>query len=161
MCVLPSNGMQTGCKRLTMEPLKDPEEYIPLFLQMKKGRVTAKDALWIEKKEDAQRPGSGWYEMHPFGFDLGPWNKNEDALRDVDIDAWNAKAHGLVSAIRAKHHKNILFFCSVLGPALLAAGLLQEETSFSASGIFFLAVAGILWAQVIIAKLRTRPLPRR
>ena len=139
-----------------MAQLEDPEKFIALFLQMKKGRVTANDALWIEKKEDAHLPGSGWYEMHPFGFDLGAWNNAEDALRDVDINAWNAKAHDLVSAIRNKHRKNILFLCSVSGPALLTMGLLQDNTSFSASGVFFLVIAGILWAQFLGAKLRAR-----
>jgi hypothetical protein len=141
-----------------MERLKDPEEYIELFLHVKKGRITAKDALWIEKKETAPRSGSGWYELHPFGVELGTWNEKEDALRAVDIDAWNAKAHGLVSKIRAGHRKNILFLCAIFGPALLIAGWLQNDLSFGASGVFFLVIAAMLWRQIAGAK-QARPMP--
>ena len=135
-----------------MEQLKNPEEYIDLFVSLKKGRITANDALRIEKKE--ADPGSGWYELHPLGIDLGTWDANEDALHAVDIDAWNAKAHELVSGIRASCRKNVLFLCSLLGPALLIGGVLQKDPAFSAPGIFFLVVAALLWGQSIIAKLK-------
>jgi hypothetical protein len=139
-----------------MERLKEPEEYLDLFLYVKKGRVTAKDALRIEKKESSPLSGSGWYELHPFGTDLGTWNANEDALRDVDIDAWNAKAHELVSGIRASGRKNVLFLCAVFGPALLIAGVLQNNLSFGASGVFFLVVAAMLWRQAAAARKARR-----
>jgi hypothetical protein len=139
-----------------MERLKGPEAYIELFTSVKKGRITAKDALWIEKKETAHLPGTGWYEMHPFGFDLGAWNEKEDALKDVDIDAWNAKAHKLVSGVRAKSRKLVLFICCLLAPTLLIAGIPENDPSFIASGIFFLVAAAILSAQFFIACLKAR-----
>jgi hypothetical protein len=142
-----------------MERLKKPEEYIDLFLAFKKGRVTAKDALRIEKKEEADLPGTGWYELHPFGLDLGTWNKQKDALQDVDIDAWNAQALERVSAIRAAGRNNILWICSLLSPPLLIAAWLQEDLSFGVSGIFLLVVAAFLWGQLVIAKLKAHRRP--
>jgi hypothetical protein len=142
-----------------MERLKAPEAYIDLFFAVTRERVGAKDALRVEKKETS--PGSGRYELHPFGLDLGPWSAQEDALRDVDIDAWNAKALELVSAIRAAGRKNILWICSLLAPPLLIAGVLQEDLSFGASGVFLLIVAAALWGQIILAKLKAHPPPHR
>jgi hypothetical protein len=143
-----------------MEALKNPEEYIDHFVFLRRGRIRTQDAFWIEKREDGRLPGSGWYELHPFGIDLGTWDENEDALQGVDIAAWNAKALELVSEVRARerarNRKNVLYICSIAGPPLLVAGLLQNDASFNTAGAFFLVVAAFLWWQILAARLKTK-----
>jgi len=133
------------------EPLKNPEDYLEKFFSWKKSTDIG-EAPRIEKKESRYIPGTGWYELHPFGVDIGKWNRQEDSLANVDIVAWNTESYDLARAMRsekeqqAKEKNKKIHFplsCILVGAFMVFAGIYLWYTPAPMAVALILIVSGI------------------
>ena len=80
--------------------LKQPAEYVERLNSLRESNPYAK--RWVMRLErktnrhfDCCGCPWGWYEIFPFGIEVGFWGSNKDDLKGVDIPAWNKEAERL------------------------------------------------------------------
>ena len=88
-----------------MMSLKDPEEYLPLLLKIRKEKPYAKDwNIYISKctnrHTDCCGHAWGWYQIEPFKIEVGHWSQDMDDLSCVNIVEWNIKAINLSKGVK-------------------------------------------------------------
>lgn len=80
--------------------LKQPAEYVERLTRLRQSNPYAK--RWVMRLEqktnrhfDCYGRSWGWYEIFPFGIEVGFWGLDKDDLKGVDIPAWNKEAERL------------------------------------------------------------------
>lgn len=77
--------------------LKEPSEYLEALEDLRKKYSYAKHwkihlTALCNRHPDLYGKPWGWYEIEPFGIDVGIWASDRDDLEGVDISAWNEEA---------------------------------------------------------------------